>query len=172
MPRLKSDSKKATVRIKDSAVTALITAPTLAVILFSSVYNVIQAMLGADLNTDIPIMLSVLTFFSVIATAVLSFVYSKKLPLAFTSIIFFLCFISNLCYSIGLAEGLKEGGFLENLLTVFSFPMWSILPLGLGITESSSATAFVIALIIVIVNAVALVLLFLKERAESDTDGR
>lgn len=151
--------------LRNSVITALMVAPTLAVLMISAVNYWASGALGQDVDGFFPLVLASLTLLSLAASTVLAVVYKKKYVTLLLSVIFTLCFI---CYMVFLLNGntdLYGDAFFEKLMLALSLPVSSYLSIGVKIFEGgANVAALVITGIIALTNIICSVIIHRTEK--------
>ncbi len=158
------DKEKVKSQFKDKLLTVLLIAPTLSILLFSTIYNLSVGMFGNNINSETPIMMSVLTIIAIISSFVLSVIYNKRFVLIVFSVLFILCFICYLGFYNAETTDIYADGFFEMLMLILSIPVWSYMPLATAISENTAIPALIITAIIAIISLLAIIFLIVKEK--------
>ena len=109
---------------KDRLYTALMVAPTLSVMLMSAIFSLATGAIGTGDHT-MNVVLGVLSVLAIIASAVLSYVWEKRLPAALLCVILWLCFFSYLAVTVSGTSDFLDDAFFQALTLVFSLPVFS-----------------------------------------------
>jgi hypothetical protein len=110
--------------LKDRFYMALMVAPTLSVMLMSAIFDLASGLLGNEV-VALTVVLGILTVLAIVATAVLSFLWEKRLPTVLLAVILWLCFFSYLAVVISGTSDLLNDRFFQALTLVFSLPIFS-----------------------------------------------
>ena len=112
--------------LKESLVTALMVAPTLAVILIAAVFSLALGSIGTGPDERVlSVVLGVVSVLSIIVSTVLSFKWQKRFPTALLSVILWLCFFSHLTIVLSGTTDFLDDHFFQAMTIVFSFPVFS-----------------------------------------------
>lgn len=152
---------------KNRLLTALIVAPTLAVMLLSAIYQLAAGLTGFGVTVGLPLMLGVLTVLALLASTVLGVVWDKRLPLALLTVIFWLCFFSYLGIVVSGTTDFVTDSFFEALTIIFSFPVFSYMSVATLFGNSASIAALIMTGLFAALNTAAIVWLTVKRRREA-----
>ena len=148
--------------LKTRLLTALIVAPTLAVMILSAVYQLAAGLTGFGVSVGLPLMLGILTVLALLASTVLGTVWKKRLPLALMTVIFWLCFFSYLGITVSGTTDFVTDSFFEALTIIFSFPVFSYMSVVAVFGDGASVAALVMTGLFAVLNTTAIVYLTLQ----------
>ncbi len=150
--------------LKHRLMTALMIAPTLSVMLLSVIYNNLVGGQNVVASQEFPILASVVTVLSIVASAVLLYIYERKLPLIFLSAILSLCFIVYAILSIGGVTNADGEGFFGMMAMIFLIPTQAFIPLASAISTNYTAIMLLILAALSAVNILFAVKLTMAEK--------
>lgn len=153
--------------LKRRILTALMAAPTLAVMLLSAVYQLAAELTGFDVSAGIPLMLGILTVLAILASTVLGLVWKKRLPLALFTVIFWLCFFSYLGIVISGTTDFVADRFFQALTVIFSFPVFSYMSVAALFGKGMPVAVLILTGLFAVLNTAAIVWLTVKGRKEA-----
>ena len=164
MKKTGKDNSKLKSEWRDRLGTALTIAPTLAVVLMVSVYNLSLGQMGVNITSSTPMMLSILALLSLVASTVLAVVHKKKFTLSFLAILFLLCFMCYLSFYLKQSTDIYDDGFFQKIMLVFNLPVWAYMPIAMVLSSVPAIPALIITAILFCGNGVCLLVLKLRER--------
>ncbi|MBE6622462.1 MAG: hypothetical protein E7630_05890 [Ruminococcaceae bacterium] len=150
--------------LKRRFLTAMIVAPTLAVMLMSATYQLAAGLSGYGVSTGLPLMLGGLTILALLASLVLGTVWEKRLPLALLAVIFWLCFFSYLGIVVSGTTDFVADRFFEALTMVFSLPVFSYMSVASLFHDGASVAALVMTGLLALLSTAAIVYVTVKRR--------
>ncbi len=164
------DKTKVKKVFREKLITALIVAPSMAVLLLSAIYALYVESLQMGLDTPIPVMMSCLTLLSLIASTVLATVYKRRFAVAFLAVVFLCCFLCYLSFLVSGTTDLYADGFFEMLMLILVLPVWSYMPLCLAAAPAAEGiAALIITGVLALLNLGAGIALTVpKKRSRSD----
>lgn len=151
--------------------TALMIAPSLAMMLISAAYCVSVGGFNITNDNVIPILMSVLTVISLTASTVLLFLHKRKLPLVFLSVLFILCLICHVAFFKNGMTDIYRDGVIESFMLVFTIPAMSYMPFASLFSSTGAIPVILITAYFVLINTSAVAALaFLDKRQRKDKE--
>lgn len=140
--------------------TALMIAPTLAILIMSAVYQFLVFQTGYSITDDIALMLGVLSLMAIAASTVLAAVYKRPTVNLLFFALFCLCFFCYLSFCLaGGNTDLLADQFFQSIMLAFSVPVWSYMSVASVLTRAPAVAALILTAVIFLSNGV----LFFRE---------
>lgn len=151
--------------IKGRLVTALTAAPALSVVLISAVY---QLMLGSPylIYYGNPLIMGYMTFVAIAGSLALSLIYRRTFTPVLMSVLFALCFTSNLIFILNGTTDVLADGFFEMILLIFYLPSWSYMSVAASISFDFSLPLLIITAILSLICLVVGIAVFVLNKKE------
>ena len=144
-------------RIGHAVETALMIAPTLAVLLLSAIFCFLTEASGVRLSGGFPLVLGVLTLASLIASTALGLARERPLVPALFAVLLWLCFISRWIILASGTSDPAEDAFFQMILLIFSFPAFSFQAVSELFPDAGAASLVVTALLALLNTAAAVI---------------
>ena len=155
--------------IREGFITALMTAPTLAVVLISAAYQLVLSEATGRVSSIQSVVLGVLSIVAIAASLVLGGVYRKKAVATVFAAVFGFGFLCYLAFTVSGTTNLADDSFFETLMLILSLPLMSFMSLSDTVGADKNVMLLVISAVITVVSVVSAVLIYkveAKERTE------
>lgn len=150
---------------KDKLISALIIAPTLAVMLISAVYQIFASQSGL-IKSGLSISMSVLTAVSIAAGIVLAVLYSKEIVPIIYALLFGLGFICYLVFTLSGTTDVAEDAFFEMMMLIFSLPLMSFMSIPPLFEADREVVFLVLSGLITVVSIASAIYIVIKDKKE------
>ena len=166
---MRINKEKAKKEWKERLITALIVAPSLAVMLLSAIYNLATGLMGINIESAIPQMMSWLTILVLLASTVLTTAYKRRFPAMLLATLFSLCFICYLCFYLSGTTDLYADGFFETLMLMLSLPIWSYMPVAMSLSSVPAIPALILTGFFAAINLAVWIWMKIADRKEESS---
>ena len=148
--------------LKDRFATVLMVAPTLSVVLMSAILSLASGMMGIR-DGAFTVFLGILSILSLVASAVLSYVWDKRMPVALLAVVLWLCFFCYLAVVLSGTSDLLEDAFFQAITLVFTLPAFAYS----SVVGGSSVGALILTAILATMHTGVLIAVGVRRRKAS-----
>lgn len=153
--------------LKSNLISAFIIAPTLAVMLISTVYQMFASQSGL-IKSGFSLSMSLLTAVAITAGLVLAVVNSKHIVPIVYALIFGLGFVSYLIIVISGTSNVAEDAFFEMMMLIFTLPLMSFMSIPSVLSVDRAPALLVISAIITAISITVAIYIVIKEKREAE----
>lgn len=154
--------------IREGFITALMTAPTLAIVLISAAYQLMLSEATGRVSSIQSVILGLLSLVAVAASLTLGAVYRRRAVPTVIAAVFGLGFICYLAFTVSGTTNLADDSFFEALMLVLSLPLMSFMSLSSSFGADKNVVLLIISAVITVASVTVAVIirrLEVKERA-------
>lgn len=152
--------------LKERLLTALMVAPTLAVVLLSAAYQLTAQSASYKLGMDLPLLLGVLSLLALVASTALGTVHGRVFVTSFLGLLFTLTFFCELSFYMSGTTDLVTDSFFEMLMLIFSLPAWSYMSVSACFSEVPAVPSLVITAVLALINVGMTAVIQIRRRKE------
>jgi hypothetical protein len=156
-------------KIREGFITAVMTAPTLAIVLISAAYQLMLSEATGRVSSIQSVVLGVLSLVAVAASLTLGVVYKRKAVAVALATVFGLGFVCYLAFTVSGTTNLADDSFFEALMLILSLPLMSFMSLSDSLGADKNVVLLVLSAVITAASVTSTVLVYkmeAKERAE------
>ena len=153
--------------LKSNLISGFIIAPTLAVMLISTVYQMFASQSGL-IKSGFSLSMSLLTAVAITAGLVLAVVNGKHIVPIVYALIFGLGFVSYLIIVISGTSNVVEDAFFEMMMLIFTLPLMSFMSIPALLSVDRAPALLVISAIITAISITVAIYIVIKEKREAE----